>query len=93
MALAISHDAQTGRFETLVDGGQAFVKYERPDASTLDITYTYVPIAARGQGVGAELVKHALEHARSLGHKVIPTCPFVSRVVADNPDYRSLLRD
>ncbi len=40
------------------------------------IDHTSVPDALRARGLGAILVHHAVEDARSSGKTIIPLCPF-----------------
>ncbi|EAF6702043.1 N-acetyltransferase [Listeria monocytogenes] len=40
------------------------------------IDHTGVDDAARGQGIAQELVKRAVEKAKSEGKKIVPLCPF-----------------
>ena len=50
-----------------------------------------VAAAAEGQGVGAALVRHALDDARAHGWRVVPVCPFVRAYLARHGEYRDLL--
>ena len=47
----------------------------------MDITSTVVDPAFGGRGLGARLVRHALDVARIRNLSVIPTCPFVPKVI------------
>lgn len=86
------HDEKGGRYVCrLPDGDEAVLSYEVVDPSVIDLQRTYVPESHRGAGVGRKLVRHVLAQAEARGMKVIPTCPFVSRVVAESPDYRELV--
>ncbi|MBV8983070.1 MAG: N-acetyltransferase, partial [Acidimicrobiia bacterium] len=45
----------------------------------------------RGQGLGAEMVRGALDDTRSTGHQVVPACWYVAEFIDANPEYRDLL--
>ncbi len=90
-AMEIRHDAERQRFVTEVDGHEGVLDYRRRADGTLDYRHTFVPPALRGRGVGAHLVLAALDHARAQGVKIVPTCPFVERVIAEHPEYRDLV--
>lgn len=91
--LDITHDADAGRFEVVVDGSTAFLQYERLDQRTLDYRHTFVPDALRGRGIATALVQFALTHAREQGLRVVPSCPFVAAAIQRNPTYAELVAD
>lgn len=78
------------RYETTVGAEKAVVAYELGDG-TITFTHTYVPPAAEGQGVGAALVRFALDDARTRGLRVIPRCPFVRTWIKRHPEYDVLV--
>ena len=45
----------------------------------------------RGQGVGAELVRQALDDVRAGGGLVVPQCWYVARFIDEHPEYADLL--
>ena len=81
-AMDIVHDRERNRFEVaLEDGGVAELTYTlNPD--TLRITHTYVPDAARGQGVAGRMTQAALEYARTHDLEVIPICSYAAAYLA-----------
>ena len=88
--LSITHDAQTQRFETSVNGQIGYLNYqERGD--TLVYDHTIVPPALGGLGVGSALVKHALDYAQNHDKKVVPQCSFVSAYINKHPEYQNLV--
>jgi predicted GNAT family acetyltransferase len=62
---------------------------ERGDQE-LDYRHTFTPPALRGRGIAKDLVLYALDYARSNGIKVVPTCPYVAKVILENPGYEAL---
>lgn len=89
--MEIRHDRAAHRFIADVDGGEAFLSYEPTGGDRLDFEHTFVPESARHRGVGAKIVLHALDYAREQGAAVIPTCPFVRRVLDEHDEYASLI--
>lgn len=87
----VRHDEAHHTFVLTADGGQAVLRYEPVDETTVDFQSTYVPVALRGRGLGGRVVVHALEWAQARGLRVIPSCWFVADVVALHPEYRPLL--
>src|SRR5262245_30315052 len=61
--LVVSDNRDARRFEVVVDGGVAYLEYQRPRDAFV-IVHTEVPESARGRGVGRLLAQTALEAAR-----------------------------
>lgn len=87
----VQHETARQRFVVQIDGKEGTLDYRRRDESTLDFRSTYVPRELRGRKLGERLVLYGLDYARENGMKVVPTCPFVGRVVEDHPEYRDLI--
>jgi len=87
----ISHSKETRRFVLDLDGDTAYVEYELAGGA-LDLVFTWVPLPYRKRGIGEALVVHVLEYARDQGLEVIPTCPFVPRVITQNPEFEPIVR-
>ena len=85
----VVNNPAAGQFEIRTDGGIAVLTYvQRGDA--LDLVHTRVPHALEGKGYGGALAKAALDYARAMGLKVIPTCPFVSMYLRRHKEYADL---
>ena len=56
------------------------------------IDHTGVADAARGRGVGQEMVKAFVEHVRANGQKIVPLCPFAKAQFDKNPEFRDVLK-
>lgn len=89
--MEIRHESDRKRFVAQVEGGHGRLTYERLDDDTLDYRSTFVPRELRGEGIGEKLVLYALDYARDHGLEVVPTCPFVTRVIEDHPEYQDLI--
>ncbi|PZG37535.1 N-acetyltransferase [Listeria ivanovii] len=57
------------------------------------IDHTGVDDAARGQGIAQELVKRAVEKAKTEGKKIIPLCPFAKSEFSKKPEYQAVQAD
>jgi predicted GNAT family acetyltransferase len=91
MAATVVHNPAESRYEIHVDGQVAgFTQYRsRPNA--LDFVHTEIDDAYEGQGLGGQLARGALDGVRASGQRVIATCPFIKRWIADHEDYQDLL--
>lgn len=87
MSLEVKLDERNQRFYAEIDDvGEAVLKYRLTAEDTLDYMSTVVPKVARGEGRGTELVRYALDYAQKRNYKVVPSCPFVEKVIEDHPD-------
>ena len=79
------------RYELRVDGNLAgHIRYRRKPGSIV-LLHAEVEPALEGQGLGAELVRSALEDIRSRGELVVPLCPFVDAYIRRHPEYADLV--
>ncbi len=90
----IVHDNQAdSRFEITVDGRLAgYVDY-RKDGQEYALPHTRVYPEFEGRGIGGQLITGALTEIASRGGTVLPFCPFVPKVIRDNPEYLALVPD
>lgn len=89
--MQIEHDVAAHRFQAHLPSGVAVLAYEPAGDQVLDLYSTYVPTAARGQGVAAALVEAALAYARAGGFRVIPSCWYVAVWIRRHPQHADLL--
>lgn len=87
----VVRDAAEERFAIDTGGEPAFLTYSLTDGS-LYLLHTEVPEALEGRGLGGELVRSALEHARAEGLRVVPFCPFAAAYIRRHPEYGDLVR-
>lgn len=81
----ILHDEGRRRFEATVDGHRAELVY-RGEGRHLVLVHTGVPDSLEGRGIGADLVRTAIAHARELGLVLVPECPFARTWIERHPD-------
>ena len=88
MSNRVVHAPELSRYELLAeDGGQllGFVDY-RPAGASVIVAHTEIDESREGQGLGAELVRGALDAIRASGRTVIPNCPFTAAFIHRHPD-------
>jgi uncharacterized protein len=89
-ASEVLHNASAHRFE--FHSGEAMARLDyRLQSGKIVLLHTEVPPELAGGGVGAKLVKAALEHARESGLTVVPLCSYVAAYIRRNQQYQALL--
>jgi predicted GNAT family acetyltransferase len=89
---SIRDNKAASRYELDVDGGIAFADY-RMAPGVVTVTYTEVPAAMRGRGIGATLSRAILDHIRAEGLKVVPRCGFFAGYIRANPEFHDLVAE
>ncbi len=84
--MTVTHRPERSRFETDHDE-PAYLEYQKRDENVLDLQHTIVPQHLEGRGIGSDLVRTALEYARSNGIRVVPSCSFVKSWLSRHEDY------
>lgn len=91
MATIVQDNPTDSRFEITVEGELAgYVDY-RLDGQEYALPHTRVLPPFEGRGIGGQLVTGALAEIASRGGTVLPYCPFVPKVIRDNPEYLKLV--
>ncbi|HEX8169607.1 MAG TPA: GNAT family N-acetyltransferase [Thermoanaerobaculia bacterium] len=88
----IRHNEEESRFETTIDGHTAFAEYEREEPNRIVFTHTIVPPELSGRGLANDIVKQALDYARSEKLTVVPQCAFVASYIKRHGEYADLLQ-
>ena len=88
----IRHRPDEGRFETVVEGHVGTLDYTR-DGDVVSMDSVRVPDAIGGRGIAGELTRHALDHAREQGWRVVPRCPYVRKWIERHPGYADLVTE
>ncbi len=89
----VEHNREAHRFYIEVPGGTAELAYQEMGEGILDLVSTYVPPAARGQGLAGRLVEAAMAHARAEGLRIIPSCWYVADWLRSHPEAADLLAE
>lgn len=91
VSTVVQDNPDASRFEITVDGELAgFVDYRRV-GDEYALPHTRIFTAHEGHGLGGRLVQGTLETIRQRGGTVLPYCPFVPKVIRDNPEYLDLV--
>ena len=88
--LKIENNEAAQRWEAHVDQQLAVAEY-RLRGNAMFFIHTEVPPALEGQGIASQLVRTALEDARTRHLAVIPFCPFVAGYIQRHPDYKAIV--
>jgi uncharacterized protein len=86
----IEFNADRNRFESMVDGHLCELGFELADGK-IYMNHVQVPKAVGGRGIAGHLTRHALDHARAKGWKVVPNCPYVKTWIERHPEYQPLV--
>ncbi|MET7951474.1 GNAT family N-acetyltransferase [Micromonospora sp. NPDC005324] len=84
---------EANRYEARVDGESRIAgvaQYIRT-AELVAFVHTEVSPDYEGRGIGAALVRTALDEARAAHLLVLATCPFVAGWIARHPEYQDLV--
>ena len=65
--------------------------YTMPSKDKMIIEHTEVSEELKGQNIGYQLVKTAVEYARAHNIKIIPLCPFANSVFKKKPEFADVL--
>jgi uncharacterized protein len=63
----------------------------RIDGDRIVFPHTEIVADRRGSGLGAVLIRGALDDVRPTGRSIVPACWFVADFVRDNPAYGDLV--
>lgn len=86
----VKHDLETQEFYIETKEGKALLHYER-QGDNLNFHHTFVPPTLRGQGIAEKIVSEGFRYADENRLKVIPTCPYVARLVMKNAEWKKLV--
>lgn len=91
MDFEIKDDPEKKKFYIPLTEGEAYIEYEKRDDRTIEYISTFVSPDQRGTPYGRELVKYALKYARIHNLKIIPTCPYVRKILLrEKSEYKDL---
>jgi uncharacterized protein len=86
----VHHNAVRSRYEISLDGRLAGFAGYRADGDTLVFLHTEIEPSMRNQGLGAELVRGALDDVRARGGTVVAHCWYVAEFIDQHPEYTDL---
>lgn len=88
----VSNNEAERRYEISLDGDMVGFAEYRPAGDALMFTHTEVEEGHEGQGLGSQLIRAALDDARSQGHQVVPMCQFVAAYIREHREYVDLVQ-
>jgi hypothetical protein len=83
---------ERSRFELRYEGELAGISVYRRTPGVIEFVHTEIDDRFEGKGLGAHLVRTALDAARVAGERVVATCPFVASYIERHPEYADLLQ-
>lgn len=89
--IAVRQVPEQHRFEISLGGEHAgYLRYRDEDGRRVFV-HTEIDAAREGHGLGAKLVREALDRTRAEGLVVVVECPFVKQFIERHPDYADLV--
>jgi len=89
----VRHNAARSRYEITLDGRLAGFADYRADGDTIVFPHTEIEPSMRNQGLGAELVRGALDDVRARGRTVVAQCWYVAEFIDQHPEYAALIAE
>lgn len=86
---AVRHNAAQTRYELDTEHGMAVAVY-RQQGDALVFVHTEVPPEDEGKGIGAQVVRAALDDSLKRGFKIVPACSFVVAFMQRHPEYNDV---
>jgi predicted GNAT family acetyltransferase len=87
----VRNNSEKSRYELVVDGDLAGIADYSVVGDRVVMPHTEIDRRRRGQGLGAVLVRSALEDVRSSGRTVIPQCWYVAQFIDEHPEFGDLV--
>ena len=91
MEVDVERNDERSRYEIAVDGRPAGFADFRQEGSTVVFPHTVIEASMRCQGIGGELVRHALDDVRAAGGSVVAQCWYVAQFIDEHREYSDLL--
>lgn len=92
MEIKHSETESKGLFEVIENGIRVGeMTYSKAGTDRIIIDHTSVDPSQNGKGLGKKLVDAGVAYAREKGLKIIPLCPFASKVLKGSDKYADLL--
>jgi uncharacterized protein len=87
----VRNNADRSRYELVLGSEVVGVADYQDHGDVVVFPHTQIKSSLRGKGLGARLVRAALDDARANGRRVVPRCWYVAEFIDANPSYRDLL--
>jgi predicted GNAT family acetyltransferase len=87
----VRNNAEASRYELLLDTEVIGVADYRVEGDAIVFPHTQIERRLRNKGLGAQLVRAALDDVRAGGGRVVARCWYVAEFIDANPEYKDLL--
>ncbi|MFI6869957.1 GNAT family N-acetyltransferase [Nocardia sp. NPDC050406] len=95
MTTRLEHNVAATRYEIYLDdtlaGYADYTERVGEDVKVRDFQHTLTFPEFRGRKVAAQVVEFALDDSRKAGFSIVPTCWYVEKFIAENPEYADLV--
>lgn len=91
MDLEVRKAEDRSRYELVEDGSVIGFADYRDQGDVVELPHTVIEPRRRGEGLGAVLVRGALDDLRPSGRRVLPTCWYVAEFIDAHPEYADLV--
>ena len=91
MAREVRNNAKDSRYELVVDDELVGIADYSILGDQVVMPHTEIDGRRRGQGLGAVLVRGALEDVRASGRTVVPHCWYVAQFIDEHPEFAGLV--
>lgn len=85
------NNAAASRYELVIDTQVVGIADYFVAGQAVVFPHTEIAPPLQGRGLGAELVRGALDDVRRSGRVIVPQCWFVAQFVDEHPEYADLL--
>lgn len=85
------NNTERSRYELVVDDELVGIADYSILGDRVVMPHTEIEHRRRGEGLGAVLVRGALEDLRSSGRTVVPRCWYVTQFIQGHPEFRDLV--
>jgi predicted GNAT family acetyltransferase len=90
MATEIRNNQKQGRYELAIDDELVGIAEYHLVGEVVVFPHTEIERSRRGQGLGAQLVQHALDDVRANKRRAKAECWYVADFIAEHPEYADL---
>jgi uncharacterized protein len=91
--IEVADEPDRDRYEVSVDGAVVGFTAYRARPGLIAFIHTEVDEGFQGRGLADDLIRFALEDARTRGLAVLPFCPFVNAFIQRNREFEALVPD
>lgn len=90
VTLEVNKNADTKRFELVVDGYTAFIDYAE-EGKAIQLIHTESPEELAGRGVATALIEKSLMYIEDNGYELFPLCPLVYAYIKRHPEWKRIV--